>query len=360
MKRIVGVGWIGAAACLCVLLGASTLGAPTHAAVIANDGGITLWVSYDNLDVTGASLDDTITEVDDMPGGFSCNATNTGRSDLGEPDSPPSCPGGTGSCTAAEKITGDIEFLADYIHQSTEGAHYLRRVYVSDEGRAWSSADIKWNIGVGGSSAPTNGWANSDSQMSLNSGYRTCIHDVLHHELGHYMYRLPDRYANTSGYYQGSVGGGTTFQVDVTARDINTVMSNNFPHLFVDTTNAEITVDYDQPGPGSTTGQVLTPDLLTDGDASNDGPDRAHHGFTMPFAQDEWSVLPDQHVDLAGAHAEGTFGDAGPRPNVDIVFIGDDEPHPGTVLLLDRSGSMGVTTNGITAAQFVQEAGMFL
>jgi hypothetical protein len=156
----------------------------SQAAVIANDGGITLWISYDNLDAVGADLGDTITEADSLPGGFSCGPTNTGRNALGQPNSPPSCPGGSGSCTGAEKISGDIEKLADYIFQSTEGAHYLRRVYVSDRGRAWDSADIKWNVGVGGSSSPF-GWANPDVSMSLNSAYRTCIHDVVHHELGH-------------------------------------------------------------------------------------------------------------------------------------------------------------------------------
>ena len=331
-----------------------------RAAVVASDGGITLWISYDNLDVADADIDDTITEADVLPGGFSCTATNTGRSDVGAANSPPSCPGGTGSCTAREKITGDLEKLADYIFQGSEGAHYLRHVYVSDNGRAWNSADIKWNMGVGGSSAPGGGWANPDSQMNMQSTYRTCIHDVAHHELGHYFYNLPDRYANSSGYYQGTIDGGPAFQVNVTARDVNTVMSNNFPHRFVDTTNAQLTVDYDQPGPGSTTGEVLTPDLLTDGDATNDGPDRAHHGHTMPFAQDEWSLLPTRHADLTGVHTEGSFPDGGVRPDVNIVFIGDDEIHPGFVLLLDRSGSMGVTTNGITAAQFVQEAGMYL
>ena len=332
----------------------------SEAAVVANDGGITLWISYDNLDTAGASVDDIITEANSMPGGFSCGPTNTGRSELGEPDSPPSCPGGTGSCSGAEKVSGDIESLADYIFQSTEGAHYLRRVYISDEGRAWDSADIKWNVGIGGSSAPF-GWANSDLNMNLNSAYRTCIHDVVHHELGHYVYNLPDRYARADGYYRGTLpGDATVFDVDVTDRDINTVMSNNFPHLFVDTTNAQITVDYDPPGPGSTTDEVLAPDLLTDGDPNNDGPNRAHHGHTMPFAQDEWSLLPTRHADLSGIHTEGSFADPGARPAVDIVFIGDDAPHPGTVLLLDRSGSMGVTTNGIPAVQYVQEAGMFL
>lgn len=342
-----------------VTLALTLFAAPVPAATVAFDGGITLWVSWDNLDITGASLADTITEADVLPGGFSCDPTNTGRSNVGAPNSPPSCPA-MGTCTGEDKITVDLERLADYIWAASEGAHYLRRVYVSDEGRAWDSADIKWNIGLGGSSAPGGGWADADRQMRMQSAYRTCIHDVAHHELGHYFYNLPDRYANSSGYYSGTIGGGAEFDVDVVERDINTVMSNNFPHLFVDTTNARIVVDYNPPGPGTISGEVLTPDLLVDADPANDGPNRAHHGHTMPFAQDEWSLIPTRHADLTGVHTEGNFDDPGDRPAIDIVYIGDDEPHPGTVLLLDRSGSMGVTTSGITAAQFVQEAGMFL
>jgi hypothetical protein len=199
--------------------------------------------------------------------------------------------------------------------------------------------------------------------MNMQSAYRSCIHDVLHHELGHYLYHLPDRYEKSGDYYRGRFGSGTRFDVDVTQRDINTVMSNNYPHLFVDSTNASIGIDYTDPATGvAVTGEFLTPDLLTDADASNDGPDRAHHNFTNPFAQDEWSLLPSRHTDLSGVHTEGNFPSPGGAPPVEIIFQenGDDSPPPGRILLLDRSGSMSVLTNGIQAVQFVQEAGMFL
>ena len=301
-------------------------------------------------------------EADSAPGGYDCLSTNTGRSALGAPSSPASCPA-SGPCTGRDKLTGDIDKFADYIWQSTEGAHYLRRVYVSDEGRSWEHADIKWNIGVGGSSAAGGGWNNPTRQLTMQSAYRTCIHDVLHHELGHYLYNLPDRYERSGSYYRGRFGAGTAFNVDGTQRDTNTVMSNNYPHLFVDTTNAIIGIDYTDPATGSAvSGEILTPDLLTDADPSNDGPNRAHHNHTNPFAQDEWSLLPERHVDLAGVHDEGAFPSPGAIPPVEIVFQenGDDTPPPGRVLLLDRSGSMSVVTNGVQAVQFVQEAGMFL
>ncbi|MFP6654011.1 MAG: hypothetical protein VCB25_00170, partial [Myxococcota bacterium] len=235
----------------CVLVALGLLsGSPggAQAATVASDGGLTLWVSWDNLDSPGADIDDNITEADLLPGGFSCNPTNTGRSAVGTGNSPASCPA-SGSCTGRQKVTGDLTNLADYIWQASEGTHYLRRVYVTDEGRAWDSADITWNMGIGGSSASGGGWSNTSKQMKMQSAYRTCIHDVLHHELGHYFYNLPDRYLRdeADGYFKGQIGAGSVFNVGVTTRDINTVMSNNYPHLFVDTQNASITVGYTPP-----------------------------------------------------------------------------------------------------------------
>lgn len=347
------------------LLLSSTLwiATPAHSSIIGADGGITLWVSYDNVDAPGASVDDNVTQINSTAAA-SCTPTNNARSAQGAPDSPGSCPAAGGdTCSGRDKLLGDISNLAEYIYTSTHGTHYLRRVYVADRGRAWSTADIKWNIGGGGSSAWPAGWKDVDLQLSLNSATRKCIHDVLHHELGHYFYELPDRYARSGDYYKGSLdNGATVFNVDVDEGDPNTVMASNFPHRFVDTTNARLVLSYDQPGPGTTSGEELTPDLLADGNPNNDGPDRAHHGFTTPFAQDEWSVIPGIHVDLAGVHTEGDFSSPGlgAMPAVDVRFIGVDSPFPGTVLLLDRSGSMSVQTNGVPASQYVQEAGLYL
>jgi len=343
-----------------LLVGLSSLSflpVTSNAAIIAYDGGITFWISYDNLDSPGAELADTVTLDSNS---YTCGVTNGARSTQGAPNSPDSCPGAGNSCAGEDKLVGDIEKLAGYIYQATEGEHYLRRVYVADQGRAWDTADIRWNVGDGGSSAPSAGWKSVGSQLKLNSSSRSCIHDVLHHEIGHYFYNLPDRYAKSGGYYKGTINGSSVFNVDVTTGDPNTVMASNFPHVFVDTTNASITVNYNPPSDPAVTGEVLTPALLSDADPDNDGPDRAHHGHTMPFSQDEWSILPDKQIDLTGVHTEGSFPTAGGMPAVDIRIIPSDAAMPGTMLLLDRSGSMGVTTNGITAAQYVQESGLYL
>lgn len=346
---------------IAVSLLASFAVAPLEAATVGADGGITLYISYDDLDlVGGTSWNNNITQVNSNTGA-SCGPTNTARAAAGAPASPGSCPVGD-TCLGREKLLGDLDLFAEYIYQATEGNHYLRRVYLSDNGRAWNQADIKWNVGGGGSSAPY-AWHTPFTGLSLNSSNRRCIHDVAHHEFGHYMYDLPDLYATNPtnpNYYLGNVGAGN-FTVTVNTGDSNSVMSGNFPHVYVDTTNAQLTVTYN-PGSGLASNEVLTPALLTDGDPNNDGPDRAHHGFTHPFAQDEWSRIHESHADLAGVHTEGDFAvpDFGAMPAVDYRFLGEEEPYPGTVLLLDRSGSMGVTTNGITAAQYVQEAGMYL
>jgi len=348
---------------ICVLPLLILMVKPANSTVIAADGGITIWVSYDNTDSPGISVDDNVTQVNSTTAA-SCTATNNARAALGAANSVGSCSvTGSDTCSGREKLTGDISRLAEYIYTSTHGTHYLRRVYVADRGRAWTTADVKWNMGGAGSSAWPAGWKDVSLPLNLNSSTRRCIHDVLHHEFGHYFYELPDRYARSGSYYRGSLDGGITiFNVDVDQGDPNSVMAGNFPHLFVDTTNARLVLSYNQPGPGTTMGEVLTPSLLVDADPNNDGPRRAHHGFTTPFAQDEWSVLPTKHIDLAGSHTEGNFSTPSlvSMPTVDIRFIGVDEPFPGTVLLLDRSGSMSVQTNGVPASQYVQEAGLYL
>ena len=344
-----------------LLLLAAAIVPPTQAAIIGADGGITLYISYDNLDVVGgASWNDMITQVNSMPGA-SCTPTNNARTLFGAPSSPGSCPGGD-TCLGHEKLTGDIQRLAEYIFEATEGRHYLRRVYLADNGRAWANADIRWNAGSGGSSAPGNGWKTPGSALSLNSSARRCIHDVVHHEMGHYFYHLPDKYARSGGYYSGTISGGSSFDVAVDVGDAESVMASNFPHRYTDPSNATTTLTYTPPGDPIVSGEVLTPAVLTDADPNNNGPDRAHHGYTHPFAQDDWARLPTIHPDLAGAHVEGSFPapDLSLMPPVDIRFLGEDDPFPGTILLLDRSGSMGVLTNGVPAVQFVQEAGMYL
>lgn len=360
MKYLLKVRFIHTALLLAsIILAVNT----AHSSIIGADGGITLWISYDNLDSLGTSIDDDVTQVDGTVTA-SCDFTNDARTAHGEANSPGSCPAAGGdTCSGRDKLLGDISNVAEYIYTSTHGTHYLRRVYVADQGRAWTTADVRWNVGGGGSTAYPGGWKDVDWHINLNSATRTCIHDILHHEFGHYFYELPDRYARDGSYYKGSLDDGVTvFNVDVDEGDINSVMASNFPHLFVDTTNARLVLSYDQPGPGTTTGEVLTPALLADADPDNDGPDRAHHGFTTPFAQDEWSVIPSKHIDLIGTHTEGDFSspDLGSMPAVDVRFIGVDDPFPGTVLLLDRSGSMSVQTNGIPASQYVQEAGLYL
>lgn len=339
----------------------TTVPEPLQAATVGSDGGVTLWVSYDDSSSGPLDIDDTV-DVTDATAGASCNPTNNARSANGAAASPAQCPAGASSCTGREKVSGDIQRFAEYVWQSTEGATHIRRVYVADEGRSWDTSDIQWNMNSAGSTAGVSGWKITDRVIRLRSSARSCIHDVLHHEFGHYFHRLPDRYARSGDYYRGRFGGGGVFDVDGTVADPNSVMNANFPHRFNDTTNASLTLDYTAPGALPTVGEVLTPALLADSDPANDGPDRAHHTFTEPFAQDDWTTMPGEHAHLAGIHAEGTFDgpDIASMPLVDIEFLDGSMPLPGTVLLLDRSGSMGVQTDGVPASQYVQEAGLYL
>ena len=353
----------------------------SQGATIGSDGGVTLWLSYDELtkstnasgdtiyiNPTGALLSAEVTEHN-----TGCGVSNGARTAQGAPDSPGSCGTADGTCTGQEKLIGDLEKFANYLYQSSEGTHYLRHAYISDQGRGWETADVRWNIGNGGSSASPGGWK-SDGVTNMRNTQRRCIHDVLNHEFGHYFYALADRYwkEEAKGYYEGTLDGTNKFDVGVCVADTNTVMSSNFPHRFVDGTNASIAVSYNAGGSdhfdcanpdGTGGGQVLTPDLLNDASPDNDGPRwSGKYGFDHHYAQDEWSYIVDQHIDLEGMHTEGIFSDPDfdDMPEPQFHIIGADAVNPGIILLLDRSGSMQVETNGVSAAQFVQEAGLYL
>ncbi|MDH3494282.1 MAG: VWA domain-containing protein, partial [Acidobacteriota bacterium] len=376
--RMVGLPeWILRTVFLAVIVSLITL--PVQAASIGGDGGITIQVSYDNADLTDHLEIDTVITQDNGQGGSACDYTNEARP-LNSP-SPGSCtPSGGDTCSGRCKLMGDIRALAEYIYTSTHGRHYLKRVYVADRGRAWDAADIKWNMGNGLSVAAQGGWNDTGLQISLNSASRKCIHDVLHHEFGHYFYNLPDRYVSTEnrpGYYKGLMPGqdrcdpaaecGETqcykcFDVSIVEEDGESVMARNFPHQFVGASDAWLKLEYDaSDGLGKITCSVGSPP----GDpppvmCGEGGPIRfdSEFGLGNSYASDEWSVLPGNHTDLEGAESEPV--PANPGPNVDIQILEPDETVPGTILLLDRSGSMGDLTNGEPAANFAQEAGLYL
>lgn len=158
----------------------------SQGATVASDGGVTLWLSYDELtqsvdadgsttyiNPTGALLSAQVSQHDS-----GCSATNGGRSAQGVPDSLGSCGDGSvgQSCTGKQKLTGDLEKFARHLYEASEGTHYLRHVYISDMGRSWETADVRWNIGSGGSSASPGGWKKSGWFTNMRNTKRRCIH----------------------------------------------------------------------------------------------------------------------------------------------------------------------------------------
>ena len=113
----------------------------SQGATVASDGGLTLWLSYDELtqstdadgkpiyiNPTGALLSAEVTEHNS-----GCSASNGARTAQGAPNSPGSCGTADGTCTGEEKLTGDLEKFANYLYEASEGTHYLRHVYISDQ-----------------------------------------------------------------------------------------------------------------------------------------------------------------------------------------------------------------------------------
>ena len=71
----------------------------SQGATVASDGGVTLWLSYDDLVSPGASLDD---EVEVILNNGNCQFVNNARNAQGLPNSPGSC----GDGSVGEKCTG--------------------------------------------------------------------------------------------------------------------------------------------------------------------------------------------------------------------------------------------------------------
>jgi len=358
-------------------------------AVVDAEGGITIWISYDNLDTwKGSTIDASPAskrlDFDELAGMglnslgqpvMTCASTEDACKTHDPSSQSLSCAASTTYADAREKVKADILKLARYIHDSTEGRHFLRRVYVADQGRGWDTADVQWNVGKGGIAYSLNpdahraGWNYAQMHVHLHSAWRTCSPDVLHHELGHYLYGLLDRYPRPDQPYPGCFPAPLDGElIEVTLHQTNpeyveeTVMSGTFPHRFVDDSNVKLRVTH--AGLGNYQGrssQELTGDVLKDSDPSNDGPNR-WAACTLPFARGEWSMLGAAHIDLEDVHVEGEFPDmtTEPLPNAtpDIRFVSSNDPNPGTVLLLDNSNSMNAPAND-PASRHVQEAALF-
>lgn len=334
---------------------------PARAAVFHSDGGITLWISYDQTGEDGASLQKTLSDSIEETNVL-CGPTEEGKKAWSVAvESKASCPT-SGTCTGQQKLEGDLRQLARYIYESTDGKHYLRTVYVADRGRSWQSADIQWNMRPNGSAfAARGGWAHAQAQLLLNNAVRTCAHEVLHHEIGHYIYGLFHRYPNGAikPLDLGCMASGAEKGVEILEPgDRNTVMGRNYPHRFTDHTNAEITVKID----GSP-----SLELILTGDSAS--PTRKKSGCQEPFGQDDWTGMIEEHADLEYAHTPGDFsfscasagaGTPPCPPSFEVHVVPSDVPFPGAVILLDRSGSMSEVINGRPASEYVQEAGFYL
>lgn len=309
-----------------------------RSAAVGSDGGITLYITC-----VGSLATDMVVDLNGNP----VNNPATGT-----------------QWNARDKFEHDIRLFAEHLYQMTEGKHYLRHVLVSDGDRSFANADIRWSNFAGLSTGSLGGWDNPGYQIVLRRAFRSNIHEVVSHEFGHYFYTLQDEYLTPTDrpdYYQGYFSGTAAFRVTVSGDCTHTVMNSNNPYQFCDSGEHQLTVSYTNPTTSTAVNdQVLTPALLTDADASNDGP--ISSWIDHPYAMDGWTVAAINHTDLAGHHTVGSHPvpNFGTMPAVNIEYVAQDAAAPGRILLLDRSGSMAAESFGIKASQYVQEAGLYL
>jgi hypothetical protein len=214
---------------------------------------------------------------------------------------------------AKSKLERDLGEFARHVYEMTEGKHHIRQVMIIDQDRARDQADIRWdNDATGVSTGALNGWSNSSAHINLRRGWRQNIDEVIAHEFGHYFYGLSDEYANSTGYYQGHFQGTGNFQVNVLNNGcVNTIMQSNHPYQFCDTTDHSLDVSYVLPASGNTVSETLTPGLLTDGNANNDGP--INNWINQPFRRHpsirEFREHARAEADLCRTTVDGAWPD---------------------------------------------------
>ncbi len=325
--------WIGISCVLILVWGTASQGAS-----VGTDGGITLYLTF-----AGDLNTDLVVD------------------NLGNPVNNPT----TGTqWRAKDKLEHDLQLFAEHLYQMTEEKHYLRNVLVIDDDRSIANADIRWSNDAGLSSGSLNGWDDRNGRITMRRAFRQNIHEVISHEFGHYFYGLSDEYdtpAHNPNYYQGHFSGTGDFTVTITGDCRHTIMNSNNPYQFCDETDHSLTIDYTHPTTGNNiTGEVLTPALLNDDNANNDGP--INNWIDHPYAIDGWSVAESNHTDLIGHHTNGVRPafKATEVPTPRIYYVDQVGQAPGRILLLDRSGSMAHESFGIKASKYVQEAGLYL
>jgi len=305
----------------------------SHGATIGNDGGISLSLSYAGDLGTDKVVDDRNKAVTD---------------DAGQ------------QLSAKAKLEYDLQLFAGNIFALSEGKHYIRNVVISDRGRGWDTADVRWDPGAGLSGATAGGWQTADGHIIIKRAWRKDISAVLTREFAAYFYGVGDEYASPSGrtdYYQG-IRDGKTFQVIVEQGCPSCLSNPAAPLQFCDKTDHSIKIKYQCPVSKEHVTEVLTPAVLLDGDPGNDGPINGRTGH--PFAMDAWSIAAANHAELVGHHDDGVrariVSAKTPAPAFDFK-AGDESA--GQLLLVDCSGVMTAEEFGIPSTQYLQEAALF-
>ncbi|MCP4680201.1 MAG: VWA domain-containing protein [Deltaproteobacteria bacterium] len=330
--------------CFALLLFLVAVSRPASAATVSSDGGITLTLSY-------------------------CCDLYDARTFSGHPDL------GSVYWEAWEKIEYDMRELSWHLYHASEGAHYIKRVYVAGDAKAWSTGDLRWSLtpndaaelmeAIG--STPTTcatiaGWRKPTGHLNLFQALVFGMGRLALHEFGHYFYSLADEYAREN-YYHGvfKEGAGYTDAFDVTVPEgdhcPDTIMDTGAHPRLCDSGNHQIRVLYTDPFTDDPMDEVLTSDLVG---TLDEGPLRTG-GHNLPYAIDGWGGACVEHIEMCDRHTVDVWPDYEDAdiPPTDIVYIEPGDDVVGRVILIDRSGSMDHLTNGRAAVDYAQEAALY-
>lgn len=272
-----------------------------------------------------------------------------------------------------------INHWADALYEASNGSQSLGTVRIFQDGKQGDIADILWNADEhprampGGfhSRAGTimvgDAWGGDD--VIGNSVMRNIIGYTLAHEWGHYCYSLFDQYEGDVAYTEsympqpGDTESDPSLMADqhnALGYGANTTLTGkpgNWEYLNFDTQDRYISNNAQGRFWGlSCWGVLSSPDGLSQADLSVTVPRRYYEvlGNAAPTASDTWTNPNNGTVhNFMDIQMPTTAGLA----NLDIIWMTEDIE---TEVIIDNSGSMGVTVNSRIPMSDVKNAAKWL
>ena len=146
-----------------------------------------------------------------------------------------------GNPSTQDKIEQIIQYFADCVYESTEGAHQLRTVRIFTNKRNENKCDIQWNLFRDREDRiSTHRSIGNNGYIAFGDVYKDVVEYLtnqelggytLGHEWGHYAYSLYDEYTNSRGKHLKDVNPNFIVTPSLMAQGNTMAVGGNYQHL---------------------------------------------------------------------------------------------------------------------------------